>query len=419
MKISLTSSQKKALDLLQGSENVFLTGAAGTGKSFLLNHYRQASGRSDPALFPILASTGAAAVMMNGRTFHSFFGLGILQGGVQATVERGLENKKLLKRLKKAKEVTIDEISMIPGSAFRAAETLARMGRESDEPWGGLRVICLGDFTQLPPVSQYSEEKDWCFKDIAWVQTRFQPVVLNEIVRSSEKAFIQILNDVRMGNFSGAVRKFLEDRKSASGPLLRSAHATRLFPHRATTQDYNERKLRDLPGKVLSFPTVYEGRKEAVDSIKRAAPIPERLDLKFGAWVMIRQNDPLGRWYNGSVGTLENFTAQGMQILLKTGETVKVERATFTLLDAEGKKIAEATNFPLQLAWASTIHKAQGLTLDEVCVDISQIWEPGQAYVALSRVRKSHGLGISGWSAEGIKIDPDVQAFCEQIGAFK
>ncbi|MEK7563713.1 MAG: AAA family ATPase, partial [Patescibacteria group bacterium] len=156
----LTPCQEKAMEMLRREGNIFLTGAAGTGKSFLLDQYLQ---RKPTDEFPIVASTGAAAVIVGGRTFHSFFGLGILEGGIEATVQRAMRNRRLILRLQRACCVIIDEISMLSGTTLLAADRIARRARHCNKPWGGLRIIAVGDFAQLPPVTPGNEQKDWAF----------------------------------------------------------------------------------------------------------------------------------------------------------------------------------------------------------------------------------------------------------------
>jgi ATP-dependent DNA helicase PIF1 len=148
------------------------------------------------------------------------------------------------------------------------------------------------------------------------------------------------------------------------------------------------------------------------------APIPKQLILKVGALVMIRQNDPQGRWFNGSLGHLTAMGQGLLKIRLLDGEYAEIEKVCFSSLDAEGKEIASATNFPVNLAYATTIHKAQGMTLDQVKVDLGALWEPGQAYVALSRAKSSTGLYLTRWSAQSIKSDPAVTEFNRRVWGF-
>lgn len=399
------------MDQLGGAENVFVTGAAGSGKSFLIGRFLRAVAASDEAL-PVLASTGAAAILVGGRTFHSFFGLGILQGGHQATVDRALKNKRLARRLKKARGVMIDEVSMLSGQTLRAAEEIARRTLDPERPWGGLRVIAIGDFAQLPPVSNQGV-RDWAFLDPTWTATRFEPAVLRTIFRTRDAEFLRMLNFVRVGQFNAEVAAFLKAKTAAvSGDAL----GTRLFPHRETTERFNLEKLNGMPGDVRRFETAYFGEEKYVADLKRSAPIPEVLQLKEGALVMIRQNDVQGRWVNGSLGHVREIRDDSLHIELLSGIQAEIEAVSFTLLDAEGKEVASARNFPVNLAYATTIHKAQGMTLDRVIVDLRNLWEPGQAYVALSRAKSGDGLTVTGWTSSSIKTDPRVSAFNRALG---
>src|SRR3990167_9567087 len=206
---ALTNCQTKGLDVLERQGNVFLTGAAGTGKSFLLQRYL--AGKSSDS-FPIVASTGAAAVLVGGRTFHSFFGLGIMEGGLEATVARALRSGKLINRLNRASCVIIDEVSMLSGMMLQAAETIACRIRGSAEPWGGLRIIAVGDFAQLPPVTPDTHGKDWAFLHPVWQESDFQPALLSTVIRTQDVELLMILNFVREGIVNDTVHEFLNRR---------------------------------------------------------------------------------------------------------------------------------------------------------------------------------------------------------------
>jgi ATP-dependent exoDNAse (exonuclease V) alpha subunit len=399
---SLNECQTRALRALKSDQNVFLTGGAGSGKSFLIRHYL--SQVTDD--FPILASTGSAAILVGGRTFHSFFGLGIMEGGVEKTVEKAVKNRRVNQRLRAAKGVIIDEISMIPGQALRAAEEIARKVREKPDAWGGLRVIAVGDFSQLPPVSRGAGAKDWAFLDQTWRRSQFVPALLRTMMRTQDPEFLRVLNWVRDGQINGDVKKFLESRLRA--PDGKPFDGTRMFPLRRTTEEHNLSELEKLPGDAHEFHTEYSGKKDSVEDMKKNAPVPEIIRLKKGALVMIRQNDPDGRWVNGTLGTAGDLDAEKgeLEIELKNGMTYRMEPTTFHLLDADGERVASATNFPITLAYATTIHKAQGTTLDKIWVDLRNLWEPGQAYVALSRVRTKEDVFLVGWSPRSFHVDP-------------
>ena len=415
---SLNSCQKSALSILDSHENVFLTGVAGSGKSFLVRHFL-AQKSSDS--FPVLASTGAAAILVGGRTFHSFFGLGIMQGGFEATVERALSNKKLQKRLKKTIAVIIDEVSMLSGTALRAAETICRKARGKQFPWGGIRVIAVGDFAQLPPVSAYNQPREWAFLDETWLKSDFRSAVLRTIVRTQDTEFQEILNFIRSGVVNERVTRFLNERKVSDFMDMDEAfEGTRLFPHRDTTEKFNLLKLSQLEGQAQSIPTVYSGNEKSIQDLKRNAPIPEILRLKEGALVMLRINDPKQRFVNGSLASIEKIEKDSLKIRLQAGNRIcDVETTSFSLLDAEGKEVASARNFPLNLAYATTIHKAQGMTLDALMVDLRNLWEPGQAYVALSRVKSANNVFVTDWNSNSIKMDPRVAEFYREAFAYE
>ncbi|MDB4978151.1 MAG: helicase-like protein [Candidatus Peribacteria bacterium] len=401
---AMTPCQEKAFDILQRQGNVFLTGAAGTGKSYLLRQYLAGKGSED---FPVIASTGAAAVLIGGRTFHSFFGLGILEGGVEAAVMKAVHNKKVSRRLARAQCVIIDEISMLSGSVLQAADMVARKVRGRDQPWGGLRMIVVGDFAQLPPIAASGMEKDWAFRHPIWEQSEFQPALLSTVVRTQELDFLEILNFVRDGIVNDQVANFLNSRQTAG--LDDDMDATRLYAHRTRAEAHNIERLKRIERPLQSFATKIMGDDRYADSMKRALPIPETLHLKVGALIMMRKNDMQAgypRFVNGSLGHITGIHDDALEISLLSGEDIEIGPEKFSYLDGDGEEAACAWNFPVTLAWATTIHKAQGASLDRLVVDLSALWEPGQAYVALSRVRSSSGLFVEKWQASSIRVEP-------------
>lgn len=405
--VDLTSCQAKADAALRGKQNVFITGGAGSGKSFLIRHYMRSL---DLREFPVLASTGAAAVLIGGRTFHSFFGLGIMEGGVEATVEKASRNRQVVRRMKKVKGFIVDEISMLSGPTVRAAELIARRCRDSDLPWGGMRVIAVGDFAQLPPVERGGTRRNWAFLDPVWEFSGFETHYLRTQTRCKDDQYMRVLAQVRQGHVTPEVKAYLDSKVL---PMPANFDGTRLFPRREETERYNLGKLSALEGELKNFDTIYTGDARAVESLKKSSPLPDRLSIKEGALVMLRQNDPMGRWVNGSTGHVEKISNKELTIRLLNGRAAEIEKASFSLLDAEGLPAASATNFPISLAWASTIHKSQGATLDRMMVNLSNLWEPGQAYVALSRLTQGADLLVEKWDARSIRVDPDVVNFYE------
>lgn len=401
----LSQEQTYALELCDSGENVFLTGGAGSGKSFVIREFMK---NKDDKQLPILASTGAAAVLLGGRTFHSFFGLGIMEGGAQATLKRVLQNKATLKRIKKVEGVIIDEISMIPGEALMVAELLAQAARESTLPWGGMRIIAVGDFGQLPPVARFGQKRDWCFLNEVWQKTDFQVCELKLNQRIQNNEFLNVLGDIREGQLTERVREFLQERTQFHDE---DHPGTRLFPRRDQSEIYNQKKLAEINEDEVVIDSIYLGEQKYIDILGKSAPVPSQLKLKVGCRVLFLKNDMQKRWVNGTRGTLVHHESDHLVVKKDGGREVKVEKISFSLLDADANVKASVIQFPVNLAYATTIHKSQGATLDELWCDLGSLWEPGHAYVALSRLRDPSGLHIVRWSPRSFIVDPEVKKF--------
>lgn len=414
MDFELNEDQQRAKRVLDGGHNTFLTGEAGTGKSVTLSAYADTLDER----IPILASTGAAAVLVGGRTFHSFFGLGICQGPDHAVVTRAVSRKKIEENLQETDAVIIDEVSMLSGRVFSLAERIAQTVRGNSQPWGGLRIIAVGDFAQLPPVEDGVRPdglRDWAFLHPVWRRSGFRVAYLRKVMRTDNAPFLAILNKVRRGQYDREVYNFLLERfkKDVSDDF----EGTRLFPRRDDVDTHNNRCLHRLPGDVKYFPTVYTGEGRVVAQFKRNLPIPDVLMLKEGALVMIRKNATDLSFVNGTLAKVAEikvgeYGARSVKVRLIANEReVTLAPTKYQWFDEKGKEAASATNLPLSLAWACSIHKAQGATLDRICVELRGLWEPGQAYVALSRARHPDGISVTGWQAESFRADPYVTAY--------
>jgi ATP-dependent DNA helicase PIF1 len=409
-----TPDQSQAIERLKSENNVFLTGGAGTGKSTVIREFiKNLEGAA------VLASTGTAAILLGGRTFHSFFGLGIMEGGSEHIIERALKHRGIVQRLRKTKVILIDEVSMIGAPEFMTAEKIARRARANSAPWGGLRIITVGDFAQLPPVMKTLQGEDfeasrpWAFLSETWRESMFDAAVLKTIVRSNDEYWNRILGEVRWGDLSPESVEVLQSR-ARSVPL--DFQGTRLFARRNHVEALNQERLKMLGGAAKTYNTIYIGNAQRIDDLKRNAPIPEVLVLKEGALVMFRQNDPEYRYVNGTLGNVRKMDDAEISVELLDGKIIKVKPFTYRVLDAEGTVLATASNFPLNLAWACTIHKAQGATLDRVHADLRGVWEHGQSYVALSRVRSMEDLTIEGLSlTRGFPVDPEVKSFYSRL----
>ncbi|MCO5112586.1 MAG: PIF1 family ATP-dependent DNA helicase [Bdellovibrionaceae bacterium] len=408
--LSLNAEQSDALYHLSSHQNVFVTGAAGSGKSFLIKYFQKQLTKP----LPIVASTGAAAVIVGGCTFHSFFSLGIMKGGLEKTIERALKDKRLLKRLKKTSAIIIDEISMIDPEAFYAAEQICRYALDPDLPFGGLKIIAVGDFFQLPPV-QKAGHRFWLFQTTVWKQMDFKVIHLQEIMRTQDTDFIQALNYIRFGICNEYVHDFFSSKGLTN---TKDFEGTVLFGHRYKVDEFNQHKLAQIPGSIFTYNTEVSIKKKSTlteERVMQMSPLPPSIQLKKGALVMIRKNHPDGLYVNGTLGHVKDLTSEDVTVKTLEDQVFIFSKDEFEILNADNEVSATITNLPLTLAWASTIHKAQGASIDRVCVDLSGFWEKGQAYVALSRAKSSEGLFVNNWDPKYIRADSRVSQYYETL----
>lgn len=405
----LTPSQLKADEALYNSgQNLFITGQAGTGKSFVLNRFRRTHGTD----YKVIASTGAAAVLVGGSTFHSFFGLGLMQGRRKDIIQKALDNNKVVMRIGPAKGIILDEISMIPAAALDIANEICQIVRDDTRPWGGIRVIAVGDFFQLPPIAMADGKKDWAFFSKTWADSDFKTVCLEEVVRCEDSAYLEILSKIRKNRVDESVRTFMNSKVvDINKGKMNFGERPFLHSRRNVVDAFNRQCLDQIPAPLHTSQTTYIGHPHAIESLKKNMPISDVVELKVGAFVMTRVNDVAKRFVNGSVGHVEEIRRGLVVVRMSDGDKVGIEQHEFNLYDPDGKVLATATNYPLCLAYAITIHKSQGTTLDSMMVDLRNLWEPGQAYVALSRLRNPDDLQIVGWDEGSIRTDPYVVNF--------
>ena len=408
--IELNESQSDALNVLLGQENVFLTGQAGTGKSTVIREYMRIRGDSCP---PVVASTGIAASIVGGCTFHKFFGVGTLAGGPEVTFHRMKNDLVLSERILRTNEVVVDEISMLSGKYLATAERLCRFIKKSDLPWGGIRVVFVGDFAQLPPVPEKGETKtDWAFLSEVWSRSNLQNIVLREVLRTNEPEYMDVLNQIRVGNVDESVKKFLADRKIRIGDEFQGSH---IFPKKSQVYKFNSMKLAQIQSRSIKFVTEYRGSKDGIAQLKKNCLLDDVIELKVGALVMVLVNGVGGGYVNGSQGHVTKIEPSVIVLKMLDKGMLKLERHQFELQNGDGNPIAVAENFPIKLAWALTIHKAQGAPMDRLSMDLFDLWAPGQAYVAMSRARSKNGIFIRRYSLDSILADPEVLEFHKRL----
>ncbi len=417
----LSDHQTRLLDwLLTDRPHVFLTGRAGTGKTTLMREFlRRAGNRA-----AVIAPTGVAAMQVGGQTIHSFFHFPPRL--VEARDIRKVRHRRVIQALT---TLVIDEISMVRADMMWAIDKALRLNREIDEPFGGVQMILVGDLAQLPPVIQgaeaeYLENKHggpFFFHPPPFRDAGFTLVELEQVFRQTDEYFINILNAVRDGDLSSDEAADLNDRVTGRSGLEASLSHIVLTSTNEAAWRINQARLQGLPTPERAYAAKVEGQFD-----QRLFPAEEPLVLKIGARVMLTRNDPQGRWVNGSLGEIEGFEDKGARVRIEDNvyliEQAKWERNAYAF-DAAAQALTKTTagsftQLPLRLAWAMTIHKAQGLTLDKVYLDLARrLFAHGQAYVALSRARSLEGLELSRPLTPGdIISDPrifDVRSFCD------
>ncbi len=415
-------TQDEALSILQTGANVFLTGEPGSGKSHTVNRYVRYL-RAHGIEVAITASTGIAATHIGGMTIHSWSGIGIKDKLTKSDIThiKGLPH--YAKRIRKAKILIIDEVSMLDGKIFALVDRVCQGVRDSAEPFGGLQVVCVGDFFQLPPIarrtrageddlwSQLPEEAPgpaFAFQSEAWLALDPTICYLTEQHRQDDPVFLEVLSAIRTDRVEDRHVRHIETRIRTQA-TADFAGTTNLFSHNIDVDRVNDAALEKLPGKALAFAMAARGPKNLVAALQKGCLSPERLKLKQGASVMFTKNHPQGRFVNGTLGTVIGFGKESHFPIVATrsGARIAVEPMDW-VMEEGGEVRAKITQLPLRLAWAMTIHKSQGMSLDAAVMDLSRVFEFGQGYVALSRVRRFSGLYLLGYNAQALRVHPAV-----------
>lgn len=408
-------TQEEALSILKTGANVFLTGEPGSGKTFTVNSYvayLQSCG-IEPA---ITASTGIAATHIGGMTIHSWCGIGITSRVSDYDLEFISQKEKVVRRVTSAKVLIIDEISMLSADTLSSVELVCRHLRGNEQPFGGLQVVLVGDFFQLPPVEKRTAPvsfdgtigkagAQFAFRSAAWTRAQFLVCYLSEQHRQEDATFISTLGAIRRGDIGDEIHEVLSERHVTE---IRSG-ITQLFPHNADVDRINDSELSKLDTNTKVFHMQSRGGPALIEGLKRSCLSPETLTLKVGAKVMFTKNDPEGAYVNGTTGEVVGFSSISTYPLVTTrsGKTFEVQPVEWAIQDGQ-KILAKITQLPLRLAWAITVHKSQGMSLDAAVMDLSSAFEYGQGYVALSRVRTLEGLYLLGINQRALEVHPEV-----------
>ncbi|WP_367109327.1 AAA family ATPase [uncultured Psychrobacter sp.] len=454
--------QSSALDILKTGQNVFLTGSAGSGKTYTLNKYiNYLRARRVPVA--VTASTGIAATHMSGTTIHSWSGIGIKDELSERDLTNLSRKQFLADRLKDTAVLIIDEISMLHAKQLNAVNQVLKHVRKNDSAFGGMQIIVAGDFFQLPPIGSKGESNrdKFAFMSQAWLDAGFHICYLSEQHRQVSEAanggldLDDILNQIRRQEVSFEAIAALENTFDQDVDVKR----TRLYTHNLNVNKINDKELAALDGEMMRFESTATGDDKLVETLKKTVRTQDELILKVGAKVMfIKNNTELGV-SNGTMGELIGFAAvkvddkekaqsdafkdseeergstddndntnissasaskkdkskakkdkpaaQKMPVVrLNSGLEVIAEPEEWIIEDETGEVLASYNQVPLCLAWAITIHKSQGMTLDAAEIDLSRTFELGQGYVALSRLKSLAGLQLLGMNEMSLQLDP-------------
>ncbi len=412
-------TQAEALRVLKTGAHVFLTGEPGSGKTYTVNAYVRFLREHgiEPA---VTASTGIAATHIGGMTLHSWSGIGVREYLTEYDVEAIAHNKNVRRRARATNTLIIDEVSMLPGTVLDMVDHVLRAARERPEPFGGMQVLLVGDFFQLPPVVRRDFSGDdisgtpFAFTAPSWRSLNPFVCYLEEQYRQSDSRFLGLLTALRRSENISDIQETLEMCKKDESTI--STEAPRLFSHNADVDRLNAERLRLLSGKPYTYTMTGRGSESVVAALKRGCLSPEILTLKEGARVMFTKNDPTGAFVNGTLGVVSSIAMSGAPTVRTTeGKYIDVVPSEW-VMEEGGSILGRITQLPLRLAWAVTVHKSQGMTLDEAVIDLSRAFEYGQGYVALSRVRDLSGLHLIGVNRRALEVHPEV---LERDGDFR
>lgn len=408
----LNDEQNSILQACVRGKNIFFTGSAGTGKSFLL---RKIISTLPPDGTTATASTGVAACLIGGVTLHSFAGIGDGEAGLTRCYEMA---SRVASNWRRCKRLVIDEISMIDGNYFEKIEAVARYIRKSDKPFGGIQLILCGDFLQLPPVSKNENKSNnrgtiFCFQTPVWEKCIELSYELKEVHRQKDSNFVKILNFIRIGH----VTQSITDTLLATGRQNIESNgilATQLCSHTKDANSLNESKLEALTGEMKTFEA-----QDSDNSMKKLldlqVPAPGTLVLKIGAQVMLLKNINLSAGLvNGARGVVVKYV-DGFPIVKFKNNKLFAAKPEKWAIKTPGGVIVTRKQVPLKLAWAFSIHKSQGLTLDCVEMSLSKVFEAGQAYVALSRAQSLDSLRVLDFDAKQVWANTSVLQFYKQF----
>lgn len=400
-------NQALALEIMLSGESVLLTGPAGAGKTYVLNQFIKLA-KHDGKHVSVTATTGLAATHLGGTTIHSWAGIGVNDYIPQGFADHIAKGRREI--IEKTDVLVIDEVSMLHDYRLDLVDEVCRLVRkEPDLPFGGIQLIMSGDFFQLPPINR-GDSRAGSFVVNAQVWQELDPVIcyLEEQHRQDDEDLIEILNAIRAGDVRRHHAEKLLSRTEVLPDELELL--TELHTVNVDVDTMNEAKLAELEEDEVTYEQTTTGSENYVETLQRSVLAPKLLKLKQGALVMAVKNSPERKYVNGSIGTVVGFEPHTDYPIVEflNGKEVSMQPDTWELRDGD-KKRASITQIPLRLAWAITVHKSQGMTLDAARIDLRKAFVEGMGYVALSRVKNIENLYLTGINQMALRVSEEAQ----------
>jgi ATP-dependent DNA helicase PIF1 len=436
--MELTNEQKDAIKKIKRDKNIFISGQAGTGKSFLIKYIENYSKTMEKTLY-LTASTGCAACLIGGTTLHSWAGVGLGQDPIKKLVRTVRRNFGCMAKWRKTDILVIDEISMISGEYLEKLNAIGKIIRCSQRPFGGIQVIAIGDFFQLPPIAKEDEEHPFCFETDTWNElfnsSHGTSLILKKNMRQTDLFFQEQLKKIRTADIDDEVNKMLWDRVKITKKIngnYGDIMPTKLLPLRKSVDKINETNLEALIQehklKEHNYSTEFTFMPDDIEKsfsdeeqikvqkfVESNGQPQINLRLCVGAQVMLIHNLCIDKGLvNGSRGIIVGFDEENPCVKFLDGKSYTINFNIWNIVHDKG--IVEYKQIPLRLAWAVSQHKSQGSSLDMIEVDIGpNIFEYGQTYTTLSRVRSLDGLYITRYAKDRIKSHPKVKEFYKNV----
>jgi len=431
--MSLNAKQTEALNLIQEGKNVFITGAGGCGKTYLINYLKTHLS----VKVAITALTGKAASIIHGQTLHSWGGISRTQNSKEHLLKQILKSNDLVTRWKTTDILVIDEVSMLSIELFHRLNYLGQQIREDSRFFGGLQVVFSGDFCQLPPVGPTDR---FCFESTLWKKHITNIVYLREIIRQSDPELQQVLNEIRLGIITSKTKQLLNSRLIEFNETdeFMEIKPTILYPYNMEVDQLNQQELQKLITDFNQIAHTFQSidtycdwknqdrvlknseKKEITQLLTQGCPGEKTVNYCVGAQVMLISNLDISRGLvNGARGVIIDFVPStdefNMHPVVKFHNGIECTISPYRWNIDHPKYTINRIQFPLILAWSISVHKSQGSTLSLVMTDLKNVFAPGQAYVALSRIERLQGLYIQGIAYSKIKCHPKVKKFYEDL----